>query len=211
MNRAPLSLKPYRPFALAAACLVLAGGCASSGPSPSAPESNASTFSNILIVGVAGNYDSRAYFERSVVSGLKSEGIVAAAYHEVVGGNKPLSRELVRSALSRCACDAVVVTNVLDTDADVDVKGAVTGTKVTRKQGRAVDLFRYDYEEINEPLSLSIDTKIAFSTTLYATESESKVWSASSKSRRVDNIGELIDDTAATVVKQLKRAGLLSR
>jgi hypothetical protein len=202
-----MSQKRYRPLALIAVWLAFIGGCASSGTSTSSSASTASTFNNILVAGVAGNYDSRAYFERSVVAGLKTAGISAAAYHQVVGGNKPLSRELVRSALSRCACDAVAVTSVLDTDADVNVKGAVTGTKVTRKEGRAVDLFRYDYEEIDEPLSLSIDTKITFSTDLYSAESESVVWSGRAKSRRVDNVGELIDDTAEAVIRQLRRSG----
>jgi hypothetical protein len=194
-----------------AVCLSLVAGCASPGTSTNSSAPATSGFSNVLVVGVAGNYDSRAYFERSVVAGLKAKGTSAAAYHQVVGGNKPLSRELVRSALSRCACDAVAVTSVLDTDADVNVKSAVTGTKVTRKEGRAMDLFRYDYEEIDEPLSLSIDTKISFSIQLYSAESESLVWSGKAKSRRVDNVGELIDDTASTVVKQLGRTGFLNR
>jgi hypothetical protein len=177
----------HRKVAILAACVAVLGGCASAGSPENASAATESSFGNLLVIGVAGNYDSRAYFERSVVAGLRAKGLSAAAYHEVVGGNKPLSRELVRDALSRCACDAAVVTSVLDTDADVNVKGAVTGTKVSRKEGRAVDLFRYDYEEINEPLSLSIDTKITFSTDLYGAKSESRLWSGSSKSRRVDS------------------------
>lgn len=211
MQRKNSSQKRYRLLSALAVCLSLIGGCASSGTSTNTAASTASTFNNILVVGVAGNYDSRAYFERSVVAGLRASGVSAAAYHEVVGGNKPVSREFVRSALSRCACDAVAVTSVMDTDADVNVKSAVTGTKVTRKEGRAMDLFRYDYEDIDEPLTLSIDTKISFSTQLYSAESESVVWSGKAKSRRVDNVGELIDDTAATVVKQLGRTGFLGR
>jgi len=159
------------------------------------------------VIGVAGHYDSRAQFERSVVSGIKATGASASAYHVAAGGNKPVTRDLVRDAIARGAFDAVVVTRVLDADSDVTVKSTVTGTKVTRKDGGVLDLFRYDYEELDEPLSLTIDMKITFSTELFSAATETLVWSTESKGPRADHIGELIDDTAESVVKQLDRAG----
>jgi hypothetical protein len=105
---------------------------------------------------VAGNYTNRAYFERSVVSGIRAKGSSASAFHVVAGGNKPVTREAVRDAIESGGFDAVLVSRVLDTNTDLDVKSAVTGTKVTRKDGGVVDLFRYDYEELEEPMSLRL-------------------------------------------------------
>ena len=77
-------------------------GCASSGTSGSDSDANAS-FRNFLVVGVAGDYNSRAQFERTVVSGLRAEGASASAYHVVVGGNKPLTRDAVKAAIDAVA------------------------------------------------------------------------------------------------------------
>ena len=193
--------------------IIVGSGCTSTSTSSTYadPENSGSTYSNFLVIGVAGDYDSRAQFERSVVSGIKALGASAGAYHVAAGGNKPLTRELVRNLIARGAFDAVVVTSVLDTDSDVTVKSTVTGTKVKRKEGGVLDLFRYDYEELNEPLSLTIDMKITFATELYSAASEKLVWSSESTGPRADHIGELIDDTADTVVNQLVREGLVGR
>ncbi len=199
-------------FLLLAAMLITTG-CASNSTSStySDPSKAGEAYNNFLVIGVAGDYNSRAQFERSVVSGIKALGASASAYHVAVGGNKPLTREFVREAVARGAFDAVVVTRVIDRDADVSVKSTVTGTKVTRKEGGVLDLFRYDYEELDEPISLTVDMKITFATELYSAASESLVWSSESTGPRADHIGELIDNTADSVVTQIRRAGLVSR
>jgi hypothetical protein len=168
-------------------------------------------YSNFLVIGIAGSYDSRAHFERTAVSGLRAEGAAASAYHVVVGGNKPINRESVQAAIQSGGFDAVVVTRALDTDTDVGARSAVTGTKVTRKDGGVLNMFRYDYEEMNEPLDIQINTRVTFATELYDAASEELVWSNESESRKFDNVGLLIEDTAATVVRLLERNDFIGR
>lgn len=191
----------------------LLSGCAATSSSNTFtdPGQRDAAFSNFLVIGVAGNYNSRAQFERSVVSGLKAEGASASAFHVAAGGNKPLSRELVRDLIARGAFDAVVVTRVLDSESDVTVRSAVTGTKVTRKDEGALHLFRYDYEELNDPLTLSVDMQGTFATDLYSAADESLVWTKEWEGPRSDNVGILIDETAKVVVRQLRRAGSIAR
>jgi hypothetical protein len=160
---------------------------------------------------VAGNYTNRAYFERSVVSGIRAKGSSASAFHVVAGGNKPVTREAVRDAIESGGFDAVLVSRVLDTDTDLDVKSAVTGTKVTRKDGGVLDLFRYDYEELDEPMSLELKTKVNIATELYSAASEQKVWSIDSVSSATENVGQLIEDEAENVVKRLDRDDLIAQ
>jgi hypothetical protein len=187
--------------------MFLLTGCAtpSSTNSGAGQETESGPFSNFLVIGVAGSYASRAQFERSVVSGLRAEGSSASPYHVVVGGNKPISRESVQAAIQSGGFDAVVVTRALDTDTDVGARSAVTGAKATRKDGGVLNMFRYDYEEMNEPLAIQVDTRVTFATELYDAATEELVWSNESESRKFDNAGLLIDDTAATVVRLLER------
>ena len=189
----------------------VATGCASTSTTSPSPDLAKAAYSNFLVIGVAGDYDNRAYFERSVVSGIKAKGSSARAFHVVVPGNKPVTREAVKEAIESGGFDAVLVSRVLDTDTDLDVKDAVTGTKVTRKDGGMLDLFRYDYEDLDEPISLELTTKVNIATELYSTAGEQKVWSIESVSSATENVGQLIEDAAENVVKRLSRDDLISR
>ena len=145
------------------------------------------------------------------MSGLRAEGSAASAFYVVTGGNNPVNRDTVREALSSGAFDAVVLTRVVSTDADVDIRSTVTNTKVTRKDGGVLDLFRYDYEDTDDPLSLQINTKATFATEVYDVASEEMMWSFDFVSSRSDNLGKLIEDTAAAVVSRLDREDLIKQ
>ena len=193
------------PIAALLATFILAG-CASSGGSDSGP----SRFSNFLVIGVAGSYDSRAQFERVVVSGLRAEGVAARPYHLIVGGNKPPVREDVIAAIEEHGFDAVVVTRVLGTESDVEVRSAVTNAKVRRKDEGFLKMFRYDYEALGDPLNLTVNTELDFATELYSSATRDMVWSAET-SGKADNATVLVDQTGKAVVRQLKRAGKIAR
>ena len=194
-----------------AVLLLLAGallsGCAASG---GARDSSA-RFGNFLVVGVAGSFDARAQFERAVVSGLRAEGVEAQPYYLVAGGNTPLSRAEVLRGIDEFGFDAVIVTYPLDTESDIELRSAVTGTKVSRKQDGFLSLFRYDYEELNDPLDLTIDTQVTFRTELYDAATQEMVWSSIKEGPKAENIAVLIDETGKSVVTQLKRAGKIVR
>ena len=190
---------------------VVATGCAATSTTSASPDLAKLAYSNFLVIGVAGDYNNRAYFERSVVSGIRAKGSSARAFHVVTPGNKPLTREAVKDAIESGGFDAVLVSRVLDTESDLGVKSAVTGTKVTRKDGGVLDLFRYDYEELDEPMSLELKTKVNIATELYSAASEQKVWSIDSVSSATENIGKLIEDAAENVVKRLHRDDLISQ
>ena len=190
---------------------VVATVCAATSTTSASPDLAKVSYSNFLVIGVAGDYTNRAYFERSVVSGIRAKGSSASAFHVVAGGNKPVTRETVKDAIDAGGFDAVLVTRVLDTDSDLDVKGPVTGTKVTRKDGAMMNLFRYDYEDLDEPMSLEVKTKVNIATELYSAASEQKVWSIDSVDSATENIGQLIEDAAENVVKRLDRDDLISR
>lgn len=183
---------------------LLTSGCTTTSTQPDLSTKDAS-FSNFLVIGVAGDYDSRAQFERAVVSGLKARGSSASAFYIVTGGNNPVTREAVKEAIVSGGFDAVVVTRVLDIDTEVDAGKSVAGAKVTHKDGGLINLFRYDYEELNEPLAAEFNTRITFTTELYDAASEQLIWSVESTGSRQENIGLLVNETAATVVKQLDR------
>jgi len=169
------------------------------------------SFSNFLVIGVAGNYNSRAQFERTVASGLRAEGASASAYYSVVQGNEPISRDAVLGAVQAGNFDAVLVTRVLDRQTDVDVKSGSAGAKATTIGGSAINFFRYNYEELNEPQSISLNTTVVLTTELFSSADEKMIWAIESSSTDDAVVAVLIDNVAASIVSSLRRDGLIGR
>jgi hypothetical protein len=170
-----------------------------------------SSFGNFLVIGVAGNYNSRAQFERTVVSGLRAEGASASAYYSIVQGNEPISRDAVLAAVQSGNFDAVLVTRVLDRQMDVAVKSGSAGAKATTIGGSPINFFRYNYEELNEPQSISLNTTVVLATELFSSADEKMIWAIESSSTDDAVVAVLIDNVAASIVGRLRRDGLIGR
>ncbi len=182
-------------------------GCATSGDSSPRQEK----FSNLLVIGIAGTWDSRAQFERSVVSQLGAAGIGARSYIRIAGGPKAPTRDDVLAVIAEYDFDAVLVTRVLDTASSAAERSTTASAKVTRKDSGFMKLFRYDYEEINDPAGLEVNMEVEFMTELYSAASEELVWSSQTKAPKSDSVAILVDESAKLVVRKVRRSGKLAR
>jgi len=188
----------------ALAALVLLPGCASTGSSADA------AYGNFLVLGIADNYSNRAYFEREVASRLRAQGAKATPYYEAAGGNTETGREDVRAVLQSGSYDALIVTRILDRDADIELKQGSRSAKITRRDGRPIDFFRYDYEELEEPPTLDVSARVTVAGELYDAASQTLVWSTEIGSGSTENLGQLIEDTASDLVRRVARDRLIA-
>ncbi|MEM9208957.1 MAG: hypothetical protein AAGA61_06910 [Pseudomonadota bacterium] len=168
-------------------------------------------FYNILVVGVAADYTNRAQFERTLASSLRSQRIYATAYHTVTPGNDAISREAIVRAVDTNGFDAVLVTRILDQDQRVEIGQGTSTAKASTIGGGPLNLFRYDYQELNEPGSIDLDLTARLSTELFAAEEGTMVWGIQLEADGADNVGVLIDDVSNQVVNAVSRAGYLGR
>ncbi len=196
-------------FLLAFVAVITSGCTATNTQSDSKTEDV--SFSNFLVIGVAGDYNARAQFERATVSELRKEHASASAYHSVVAGNKPITPEEVRAAVQSGNFDAVLVTRVLDTQTDLKVNKDREETDATPIGGKLVNLFRYDYADYKNPGSVDLKTTVTLATELYSAAAEEIIWSMEHSSKGETNLGLLIDETAATIVTRMDRDDLISR
>lgn len=194
-------------FVLVLVVATTISGCATSAETTSGKQ----IFSNLLVIGTAGSWDSRAQFERAVVAGLRAEGAGARSYNTLVGAGKVPTRDEVLALVAEHGFDAVVVTRVLDTERDVEMRSGVTGAKITRKESGFMKLFRYDYEELGDPVEITVNMEVDFITELYDSASEDVVWSVHTQPEKADNIAVLVDKSAQRVVRELLRSGKLGR
>ncbi len=200
-------------FVFLASGIILCAGCAASNsPATHAdPGLEDASFSNFLVVAVAGNYNSRAQFERATVSELRRKNASASTYHSLVSGNSPITPDDVRKAVRSGNFDALLVTRVLDTQTDLKVSKDREESDATPIGGKLVNLFRYEYTDYKNPGSVDLKTSVTLATELYSTATEEIVWSMEQTSKGETNLGLLIDETAAIVVKRLDRDDLIRR
>lgn len=164
-------------------------------------------FENILVIGVASDYTARAQFERTVASGLIAAGTSATAYHTVVGHNPPLTRSDVMNAIRARGFDAVLITRVKGQEVQVkEITGAPVTKQTRRDLGEPFNVFRYDYEELNNPVKIDISESVNLVTELYSAADEKKVWAIETVNT-AQHVGLLIDQESKALVRELRRDG----
>ena len=186
----------------------LISGCASSSGSGSGtPESG---FDNFVVIAVAGDYNARAQFERSIVSELRQLGVSATPYHIAIGGNKPVSKEDVIGVVAANDFDAVVAVRNLDTDLELQVKRSRTEIDATPIGGRLINLFRSEYTDYTSPESVNLSASATLAIDVYDASTEELAWSFEYTTPSETNLGLLIDETARTIVRRIDREKLLA-
>ncbi len=164
----------------------------------------------ILVIGVADNYESRTRFERKLASDLRRAGAEATAYYVLTGGDKPIMREEIEEGAAQGGFDAVLISRVTNRESAAQMKTGQAGAKSTRRDAdKPLDLFRYDYEELNEPDTLDVNVNITIRSELFALPAGDKVWSVETSLTDVKTLAEIIDSTSKAVVKRLQSDGLL--
>ena len=168
------------------------------------------SYNDILVIGVAGDYDNRAAFERAMVSRIKAEGATAVAYYTVIGRNQPITRSAVSAAVKSRGFDAVLLTRVLSQSSVASVEGPTTDTKVSRMEAdRVIDLFRYDYEEMTDPGDINILSTVTLSAEMFSGPDETRMWAIESTISNKENVGQIIEAAADTIMGQLKEDRLI--
>lgn len=196
-----------------AASMLLVSACttpASSTSSADAMAVDSGPFGNFLIIAVGEDYEARTRFERKLSADLRKQGLKATAHHSAVGGNKPIDRESVLELVDAEGFDAVLISRTANPpSSDASVKPGSVSTKVSRKDGRPLDLFRYDYEELNEPANLQVGLSVVLTTEMYASENRQKVWTMETTLSQEESLGYLIHDAADEIVRGLKKDRLI--
>ncbi len=166
-------------------------------------------FSNVLVITVADNYDRRAQFERTVVSGIRRTGAEATAYYTVVGHNPAVSSSDIMNAVRARNFDAVVFTRVKRRSEKISEKDATPEAQAKVIGGNLFDLFRYDYEEYQEPTNIRMSTTVVLITQLYVTADKKNIWAIEITSSDRESTAQIIESSAAAIVKYLKRDKLV--
>jgi hypothetical protein len=155
----------------------------------------------LLVISVAGDYDSRALFEDRLTAAFSDSNSRIAAFYTVVGRHPFLNRTALETAILSRKYDAVLFTRLKGQEREELV--------ANRPVGQSFDLFGYDYPELNSAMPIEQASTITFVTELYTTDSRKKIWSIDTLSFNKATATDLITEQASTVAAQLMEDHIL--
>lgn len=169
-------------------------------------------FRNILVIGVAGSYETRAQFERMMASKLNASGVTGTAYYAVVGRNAAITRSEVTDSVRARGFDSVILTRVVSQHSEVSEHSGASTAKATRRDAHGpVDLFRYDYEVLNNPSTLTVDSTVVLSTEVFSAADEKRIYEVQTTISDKEDIRLIVDESVDSIIAHLRKDGIVGR
>lgn len=160
--------------------------------------------SNILVIAITGNEDSRRSFERKFVAQLKAAGVEAISSEEAIPmpPNLELKKEAIINAVKHFKNDAVIITHLIDREEkETFTRGDdYYGFYHSRYRGS----YRYDPGYSRKSKTVRLETN------LYNVKTEQLIWSGQTKTISKDSKDEIINDVIKVVVHDLQNNKLIS-
>ena len=164
--------------------------------------------SDILVIAITGNEDSRRSYERQFVAQLKSAGVEASSSEEAIPmpADLEMKKETILNAVKKFENDAVIITHLIDKEE----KEAFT------RGGQAHDGYygfyhsRYTYSYARDPGYSSTSKTLRLETNLYDVKTEKLIWSGQSKTLSKDSKYQIINDVIKVVINDLQNNKLIS-
>lgn len=194
--------------------LLVLAACASSGRVVSTfdgPAYQGPAFRNLLVIGVADSYNNRATFERTLAQEIAEGGAQATALYALVDKDTPIDRATVEKVVDEGDFDAILITRALNRDFKTKAKTGSPTAQAVPKGGSAANLFRYDYKELNEPATLSMELNIVIGSELFSAASREKLWSIEADISDQASVGVLVIDASNVIASRLRKDGLIPK
>ena len=209
-----ITVRQLSRFAVLISSTLVLAACASSGRVVSTfegPAYQGPEFRNLLVIGIADSYNGRATFERTLAQEISEGSAQATASYTLLDKDAPIDRPTVEKLVDEGDFDAVLITRALNRDFTSKSATGAPSAQAKRKDGSAANLFRYDYEELNEPATLSMELNIVIGSELFSAASREKVWSIEADISDQASIGVLVIDASNVITSRLKKDGLIPK
>ena len=160
--------------------------------------------SDILVIAITGNEDSRRSFERIFVAHLRSAGVEAISSEEAIPmpADLKMKKETILNAVNKFENDAVIITHLIDREKkEVYTRGGQADRGYYSFYHRS-----YEYD----PGSSSTSKTVRLETNLYDVKTEKLIWSVQSKTWSKDSKYRIINDVVKVVIKDLQNNKLIS-
>jgi PII-like signaling protein len=162
--------------------------------------------SDILVIAITGNEDTRRSFEREFVARLKSAGVEAISSEDAIPmpANLKMKKEAILNTVNQFENDAVIITHLIDKEKkEVYTRG---GSAHRGFYG----FYHSRYSDAHNPGYSSTSKTVRVETNLYDVKTEKLIWSGQSKTRSKDSKNRIINDVVKVVISDLQDNKLIS-
>lgn len=164
--------------------------------------------SDILVIAITGNEDSRRSFERQFVAQLKSVGVEAISSEEAIPipADLEMKKETILNAVKQFENDAVIITHLIDkAEKEAFTRGG-------QAHGGYYGFYhsRYTYSYARDPGYSSTSKTLRLETNLYDVKTEKLIWSGQSKTLSKDSKYQIMNDVIKVVINDLQNNKLIS-
>jgi len=162
--------------------------------------------SDILVIAITGNEDSRRSFERKFVAHLKSAGVEAISSKDAIPmpSDLKMKKETILNAVNQFKNDAVIITNLIDKEEkEVYVRGGGANRGY-------YSFYNSRYTYSYAPSHSGTSKTLLLETNLYDVKTEKLIWSGKSKTWGKDSKDRIINDVIKVVIDDLQNNKLIS-
>jgi len=195
-------------FTYICCCILLAVSCAGTNLTSTQvdPAFKGGPVSNILVIAVTNQKDTRRLVEKKFVAQLKSAGIRAVASVDAIPMPRDLKlkKQAILDAVSQFGNDAVLITHMVGKEnKETYTRSSHGGMGYYHDYGRI-----YSYE--HDPGYSSSKTHVRLETNLYDVKTEKRIWTGESKSYDIDNRRQVIDEMIQVVIRDLQKNRIIA-
>ena len=203
---------------LVAATALLLAACA--GPTVTRTQPLAETadapYGDVLVVSLFNSFDLRRILENEIVRQLKDRGVDAVAATSLIDVKTPLNRDSVLKAVGEANSDAVLVTQLLDSQTTARFRDRRPESTYNFRPTYYYNVWSVEYTEYVEPQALEAQHELTMATQVFSVSTKEPVWTIETQSRLKRSVdrqfsGTSIIDESKAIVGAMARDGLLAR
>ena len=195
-------------FTYICCCVLLVASCAGTELTRTQvdPAFKGKPVSNILVIAVTNQKDTRRIFEQKFVAQLEAAGIKAVASMDAIPmpSDLKIDKQTILDAVGQFENDAVIVTHMVGKEEkNVYTRSSYEGLGFYNNYGRI-------YNYAHDPGYSNSKTNVRLETNLYDVKTEKLIWSGQSKSWDIDARNQVIDEVIQVVIRDLQKNKILA-
>ena len=167
-------------------------------------------FSDLFVIGVAKEENTRRSFENKFVEKLKAAGVQAVASSSVMPSDQKIEKAAILAAIEKLDIDAVLITRLISFKEE-EIRSPSTSEygRPDDYQGRYSSDYSTAYGYSRQPAQYTTSVRVGLETKLYDAGTEKLIWAATSKTANPKSNIKLFDSVIEALVQDLKKNKLL--
>ncbi|HWH48917.1 MAG TPA: hypothetical protein VN664_14035 [Burkholderiales bacterium] len=174
------------------------------------PQYHGGPVKKIMVVGISSQASVRRIFEDTFAENLKANGVEAVPSHTQIVEDGQIAEDRLREAVEQAHADSVLLTRMVERKTEIMITPAepMLPTYGMMRHGY-YGYYSGAWLGYYEPATVQHYDYIVAETTLFVADSQSPVWSGTTRTSESDDIRTATEGFAKPVIAALKKAGLI--